>query len=416
MASPRPDKAATEMLRQSLGREPGSSAANDLCPEPEVLASYFERSLNAEETARCELHLSACARCREELALMDRAGRDVATGQEGAQDALRRWLWDWRWLAPAAAALIIAAIWIVQRPSNPQRESQQPLVAMSQPSEPPAKELPAPSAAAAPGAAPAAPAPSGMAQNRALDKTQKALSREMAQSAANENREAAVPLDARRDADSNLPAKSAGAPANAPEERAARTNTESKTMVGALQNAPASPAAAAPLGQAANTMRGTARAEAGATAQVLKSKQMADAATPNLYAKKDEKAAPAAGGTGIAARVVRTPDPKVLWRIPEQGLQKSEDGGATWRQADLPVANARIAFIAAPSAQVCWVAGRGGIILRTTDGTHWEAIASPAHADFVQIAAENASSATVATAEGLRFQTSDAGKQWNAIP
>ena len=68
----RPDKAATDLLRHSLARDP---AAAGECPEPEILAAYFERSLNAEETARCELHLSGCARCREELALLERAGR-----------------------------------------------------------------------------------------------------------------------------------------------------------------------------------------------------------------------------------------------------------------------------------------------------------------------------------------------------
>ena len=116
------------------------------------------------------------------------------------------------------------------------------------------------------------------------------------------------------------------------------------------------------------------------------------------------------------ARVVRTPDPKVLWQIPEQGVLKSEDGGATWRQAHLPVANAHVVSIAAPSAQVCWLAGRDSLILLTTDGTHWQTVAPPAKADFVQVVAENAFSATVATAEGLRFQTGDAGKHWHPLP
>jgi photosystem II stability/assembly factor-like uncharacterized protein len=143
---------------------------------------------------------------------------------------------------------------------------------------------------------------------------------------------------------------------------------------------------------------------------------MAAVARPSLYAKKDEKAAPAADQIGAGARVVRTPDPKVLWQIPEQGLLKSEDGGATWRPVDLPMANARVVFIAAPSAEVCWLFGRDGLILLTIDGTHWQTVAPPAQADFVRVAAENASSATVSTAEGRRFQTGDGGKHWNSVP
>jgi hypothetical protein len=405
----RPDKAATEFLRKGLAHDPASSAANDPCPEPEILAAYFERSLNAEETARCELHLSGCASCRQEVALMDRAGREAAVGGEGAQAAGRRpSLWDWRWLAPAAAALVLATIWIARRPSNPKSESQsQPLVAMSQPSEPAAKEIPAPSRTPARGAPPAAAPSSETAQNRALDKEQNALSRELDEPSANKKRPQVAPLDARRDTDSNRAAKSAGAPQSDSEERAARTETGAKALADALQTAPAS----SPAAQAANA-GGMVQAETDANAQALKSKQqMAAPAKPNLYAQKDEKAA-STTGIGSVARVVRTPDPRVLWQIAEHGVLKSEDGGATWGQANLPVANAQVASIAAPSAQVCWLVGRDSLILLTTDGTHWQTVLLPAKADFVQVVAENASSATVTITEGLSFQTSDGGKHW----
>ena len=415
MASPRPDKTGAEMLRQSLAREP---AAAGECPEPEILAAYFERSLNAEETARCELHLSGCARCRQELALMERASRGAAVGGEGAPAAGRRaWIWDWRWLAPAAAALVIAAVWIVQRPSNSNRESQsQTYVAMSRPSEPPTKEAPAPSRTP-PKGAPSAVAPkSEVAQNRAFNKTQNGISREMNQPSTDDKLNQVTPLNARRDADSNLSAKSAGAPQSDSEERAARKKTESKALADALQTAPASPAAAAPPAEAGNA-GGMVQAETDETVQAMKSKQqMAASAKPNLYDQKDAKAASVSGGIGAVGRVVRTPDPKVLWQTPEQGVLKSEDGGATWRQAGLPLANAHVVSISAPSAQVCWLAGRDSLMLLTTDGTHWQTLAPPAKADFVEVVAENAFSATVATAEGLRFQTGDAGKHWHSVP
>ncbi|HEY6904044.1 MAG TPA: YCF48-related protein [Candidatus Acidoferrales bacterium] len=415
MASLRPDKTGAEMLRQSLAHQP---AAAGECPEPEILAAYFERSLNAEETARCELHLSGCARCRAELALIERAGRDVAAGEERRQGAgSRAWIWDWRWLAPVAAALVIAAVWIVQRPSNSNRESQsQTLVAMSRPSEPPTKEAPTPSRTPAQGAPSAAAPKSEIAQSRALNKMQNSVSREMNQPSTNEKLRQVTPLDVRRDVDSTLRAKTAGAPQIDSEERAARKETESKALADALQTAPASPAANAPPVQAGNA-GGMLQAETDESPQSLKSKQqMAAPAKPNLYAQKDAKAATVSGGIGAVARVVRTPDPKVLWQISEQGVLKSEDGGGTWQQANLPVANAHIVSVAAPSAQVCWLVGRDSLILLTTDGTHWQTVAPPARADFVQVAAENAFSATVTTAEGLRFQTGDAGQHWHPLP
>jgi hypothetical protein len=255
-----------------------------------------------------------------------------------------------------------------------------------------------------------------MAQNRALNKTQNAVSREMIQPSTNDKLHPVTPHDARRDADSNLFAKSAGAPQSDSEERAARKKTESKALADALQTAPASPAANAPPALAGNA-GGMVQEETDESAQALKSKQQVGAtAKPNLYAQKDAKAAPASSVTGAVARVVRTPDAKVLWQIPEQGVLKSEDGGATWRQASLPVTNGHVASISAPSAQVCWLVGRGSLILLTTDGTHWQTVAPPARADFVQVVAENAFSATVATAEGLRFQTGDAGKHWHPVP
>jgi photosystem II stability/assembly factor-like uncharacterized protein len=182
-------------------------------------------------------------------------------------------------------------------------------------------------------------------------------------------------------------------------------------MTDALQTAPASPAAAPPPAQTANATGAIAGGETDSSAQNLKlKKQMAAAAKPNLYAQKDEKAVPAPNETGA---VVRSPDPRVLWRKQEKGILESDNGGATWRPVDLPVANARVVAIAAPSAQVCWLVGRDSLILVTTDRAHWQSIVPPVQADFVEVVAENESSATVASAEGLRFQTTDGGKHWH---
>ena len=117
MASRDRDDAMAGLLKRNLAGDAG--AGND-CPAPDILAAYFERSLDADETAHVELHLSECARCREQLAALGRAEAEVAvTSVEGARRKAPRasWMWDWRWLAPAAAVLVIAAVWATRRPA-----------------------------------------------------------------------------------------------------------------------------------------------------------------------------------------------------------------------------------------------------------------------------------------------------------
>jgi len=69
---------------------------------------------------------------------------------------------------------------------------------------------------------------------------------------------------------------------------------------------------------------------------------------------------------------------------------------------------------AAPSAEICWVVGRSGTVLRTTDGEQWQAIASPTDADLVDVAATDEFSATVFAHDGQQFTTDDGGLSWRA--
>jgi hypothetical protein len=58
------------------------------------------------------------------------------------------------------------------------------------------------------------------------------------------------------------------------------------------------------------------------------------------------------------------------------------------------------------------VVGRGGVILRTTDGEHWEKLASPTTGDFAAVVAQSATSAIVTASDGRRFATID-GVSWH---
>jgi photosystem II stability/assembly factor-like uncharacterized protein len=67
----------------------------------------------------------------------------------------------------------------------------------------------------------------------------------------------------------------------------------------------------------------------------------------------------------------------------------------------------------APSETVCWVVGHGGTILRTTDGEHWERLASPAKSDLIGIDARDAQTAVLRTSDKLtKYVTRDGGKTW----
>ena len=77
MAAREEDKAMAGLLRRSLAQDAGAGSDSGNCPEPEILAAYFDRALDAEETARYDLHFSRCSfagnswrRWREQAALL----------------------------------------------------------------------------------------------------------------------------------------------------------------------------------------------------------------------------------------------------------------------------------------------------------------------------------------------------------
>jgi hypothetical protein len=66
----------------------------------------------------------------------------------------------------------------------------------------------------------------------------------------------------------------------------------------------------------------------------------------------------------------------------------------------------------APSADVCWMAGRNGIVLRSTDHQIWQRVTFPENVDLSTINATDARTATVVTVDGRTFSTSDGGVTW----
>jgi photosystem II stability/assembly factor-like uncharacterized protein len=109
---------------------------------------------------------------------------------------------------------------------------------------------------------------------------------------------------------------------------------------------------------------------------------------------------------------IRTPNPSVLWRIrPPAIIERSTDGGTSW-EVQVTEAASELLAGSAVSDLVCWVAGRGGVVMRTADGMRWERVAAPTATDLVTVVASDATTAIVSAATGERYQTTDGGRTW----
>jgi Photosynthesis system II assembly factor YCF48/Putative zinc-finger len=389
------EKSKSALLREGLAKSTSSAGA---CPDPETLAAYYQRSLDAADTQRCEMHLAGCPSCREQTAAMVRADESAIAGARPAGESEWAWLWDWRWLAPAAAVLALAVFWLARKPTpirtpGPQP---QPLVAMSQPTEAPASSLARQSPAIERDLPSALTANKARANAKELSPRARTyapsseLKKEAVTSGRDENKTvesengALVHGTAQPAAGSNVPAVPSAPPASQDTNDGSAGGVVGGAVGGAVDGAPA----------------GAAKQQPGPVTSELVSR----------YSMKDQKVSlQAAYQRSIE---IRSPDSQVLWRASGGGLiERSVDGGTTW-QAQRPVADARIVTGTALSAKTCWIAGRDGIILLTKDGTNWTTIPPPVHADFVSISARDDSSATVTTADGRKFTTQDAGKKW----
>lgn len=427
MAPREQDKASANLLRASL------RDSADPCPDPEILAAYFERSLDADETRHYELHLSQCAHCREQLAAMHRAGEFAPAGRAETQQAARwAWLWDWRLLAPALAVLVIAAVWIARRPA-PNRmteKSHQPLVAVNQPAEQPASPTPLPAPAPIPGQYSNFVA---RVPNKALTAPDASVTGSIKQSPAARQNEIASnqtvspgngrELDELRKDEKSLNRDS--------------TAAANGVVAGAAQSqAIVAPSAPAPPPVAAASPERT-RSDAGAVGGVITEKEVTANASAAAKAKPSGPPSPVrtlttqaqvqtamqsqalvleAGDRSATGTIIATPDPKVIWRIAEGGfVERTTDGGTSW-QGQLPDPSAQLAAGSAPSVKICWFVGNNGVILLTKDAKTWKRVRPPLTADFVAVTAQDDSTATITTADGRRFMTTDGGKHWNPAP
>jgi hypothetical protein len=117
------------------------------------------------------------------------------------------------------------------------------------------------------------------------------------------------------------------------------------------------------------------------------------------------------------SKIIVTPGGTALWRLQPAGIiERSVDRGLAWSRQDSGTTRGLLAG-SAPSDVVCWIVGRRGLILRTTDGGgHWEKVTAPVAEDFSGIRATDALHATILDHGGrAKFVTSDGGVNWERV-
>jgi len=422
---PNRDRASAELLRRALASPDGAA---EPCPDPEILAAYAERSLDASETAHYELHFAQCATCRDQLAAMARAAAPAPRPPRIS------WIWNWGWiaLAPVTAVLLIAAVFIARQsrektaslahvqplvamsrdnqtatyarnapfaapPSSPQSAQSEPMLALP----PRAAHTPPPERTSTPRNEPAlaggvatgagfAPAPApAPADDKKLDSSSGQL-----------------PLTARNYTDLSQPQNAPAAPAP----KAEKLRASSETVTVESDAAGANTEAAAP-GSLADNSRGRVAA---AAPSALKSPANYSAIVS--IGQVNQSVAVESAVDRPVRSLVQSPDPQVLWRISSgRYVERSTDAGATWH-VQWTNATANVVAGSAPSADTCWLVGSGGIVLRTTDAMKWHTVTPPEAVDFTAVSASDARSATITTKDGRQFKTRDGGKHWTPAP
>lgn len=424
----------------------GSARAGDVCPDPEILAAFFDRSLPAVESARLELHFSQCNRCQEQLAVLARM-EPAARPSEQPQAQGFTWLWNWRWLAPAVAALGVLAIWVVLRPiENVAPTSSQSVATTAENRQPPSKlndepalrtDQPAEGESAKKQGVPATPqsqygrleanakladqnAPLAPLQMKPSPSDADALAKDRDQAAA-----APTPLAEPQQEAQARPAETKDRTAEMQiagraQQQAAQPAEKREAQFGALRSGPVAnqdgKLAQAPAPMLARAPESDQKAQEAEEAKKSKVAEAAPAADGSrARAKSDAAAGFRANESASRYATVLVAGTRTLWRVgPEGSIERSDDTGSTW-QRQMSGISVDLLAGSAPSATVCWVVGRGGVVLRTTDGTTWAQIGSPSSTDLVSVEARDANQATVTTADGKRYATSDGGRTWRSL-
>jgi hypothetical protein len=383
------DRSIDRLLRRL---EPGADLpATDACVDAETLAAWMDGSLSGEALDRAEHHAAGCARCQTMVASMARTAPETAA---------RPW---WRvlkvkWIVPIAAAATAVVLWVSV--DRQQKAAEGPVTTVqtsraSQPAAPPAA------------LADAQERSEGAGQNARLAREKDALARPA---------KAEAPTDAR--------AQRKSLPGPLADGAVARQTIDSlgpslQTRSGNAASV-ASPAAATPApGAPPSTTPAVPNATPVPASEPSVARPLAETVTapPESSAKAVRMAGWAADAAAFATGVeIMSPEPAFRWRLSAPAtIQRSTDGGVTWKPQLAP-AGIVLTAGSSPARDVCWIVGRAGAVLLSTDGTTWQLRPFPEAVNLTAVRAIDAKTAVVTTFNGSQFSTTDGGATWSRLP
>ncbi|MGB6429876.1 MAG: hypothetical protein WBF06_04775 [Candidatus Acidiferrales bacterium] len=428
---PELEKRKAKAFDRILAEAFSSAARKADCPDAETLAAFYERALNPAETSHWRAHFAGCSRCQQALAVMAASdpnplaekeiallGELVAAASAPPAAAPRARILNWpRFLDPrtlvplAAAAIFIAALWLAIHPANvtpPENLATAPASSETIVAEDKSAAPPSLAPAARPAATPAPQVPTHVAPSQ----SGASLPASPPPPAPTTNAQAvtasqAVPKETSPSAEVTAPAPAAQAQSS-DEASAREAYSQESATTGAAQNSSAAAAGTA----AANAAPEQPRSVTESVVVRSKAARVDALASSGNLARPQDQFVPAFSAAAKS-------NSQVVWRFGAGGrISRSTDSGRTWTPQSSPIQTDLLAG-SAPSETVCWLVGRNGTILRSSDGATWQQLPSPKQAeqnaqppDWTFVDAHDARSAVVGTKDGRRFSTTDAGQSW----
>ncbi len=438
------DKKFDAVLGGYLNNDLRARAGRLHCPEPDVLAAYHERSLSLDELNSWKQHIAGCSRCQQILAQLeatDHVEADVAAeentlvtgvpalsqkpsfaGEElrassmaatpaktlrsSAVSQLRPSVRSqrkthWTWLAPAGAIAAGLLVWVAIHESRPAAISQSKPVEMAD------NRQSSPTPLALPQVTP--PAVTRAQQNKIELPPGKGDSASRRVAA-----EASKQLSELNDKSTALSQSvSAGA--------LTKDTENAKRLVGGMAGA-----------------QNESNAIGGAVPRKKESgKRLAAAepipSQPAFLERQDSPVSPAANGRAGAPPSPAAPAPSAKAPVGDVSganqtveitTQSQPTSAFRMARALQPsTVTADLSAGVAVSEKVCWVVGKSGTVLRTTDGgAHWYKLNSPVSDDLTGVRATDAFRAWVWADSNQQkpsrktYRTTDGGATWTELP
>ncbi len=313
------------------GLEGETDVSGRACPDADLLAAWFDRSLSKSEAERIETHAAGCGSCQQILADLARSEPEVIRAAP-VPAPTRPWHWHWRWLVPVTTAVIvIVAIGSrTLRAPQPLTISSRQSVAESASPAPAAPDAAAQSSPAAPAEAPAEAAGRTTPRSPASRGTPQSKG-----SLADATASAAGGVGGRPQTAEDRSAAPAAAPVQTPQVQL-QARADEMLGIGASKQAAPKPAEA--------PMRAEENIAVAAPAGAAPAPTAAGTATPvKSVAMKMESR------LQQAPPLASSPSGRVWWRTGGAGrIERSDDRGVSW-QAQASGVSTALAAASAPS-------------------------------------------------------------------